>query len=203
MCRWSFRAAIRASACSRSTTSRSISARASSSACSARPAAARARCSTSSAACSRRPRATVTVNGTPVTSPRPNEIAYVFQESTLFPWFTVLENFRLALKFRGIEEANWRDRAMQSLVRGRHGAVRQPLSQAALRRHEAAHQSRARALRRLRGAAARRAVRRARRADPHGAGRGPLDPPCARAARPSCSSPIRSPKRCSSPTASS
>jgi NitT/TauT family transport system ATP-binding protein len=57
----------------------------------------------------------VTVNGTPVSSPRPNEIAYVFQESTLFPWFTVLENFRLALKFRGIEEANWRDRAMQSL----------------------------------------------------------------------------------------
>ena len=57
----------------------------------------------------------VTVNGTPVSSPRPNEIAYVFQESTLFPWFTVLENFRLALKFRGIEEASWRDRAMQSL----------------------------------------------------------------------------------------
>jgi NitT/TauT family transport system ATP-binding protein len=59
---------------------------------------------------------TVTVNGAPVTSPRPDEIAYVFQESTLFPWFTVLENFRLALKFRGIEEANWRDRAMQSLT---------------------------------------------------------------------------------------
>ena len=58
---------------------------------------------------------TVTVNGTPVTSPRPDDIAYVFQESTLFPWFTVLENFRLALKFRGIEEASWRDRAMQSL----------------------------------------------------------------------------------------
>jgi len=47
---------------------------------------------------------TVTVNGTPVSTPRPNEIAYVFQESTLFPWYTVLENFRLALKFRGIEE---------------------------------------------------------------------------------------------------
>ena len=88
-------------------------------------------------------------------------------------------------------------------VRGRHGAVRQPLSEAAFRRHEAAHQSRARALRRLRGAAARRAVRRARRADPHGAGRGPLDPACAHAARPSCSSPIRWPRRCSSPTASS
>ncbi len=59
---------------------------------------------------------TVTVNGEPVSSPRPNDIAYVFQESTLFPWFTVLENFRLALKFRGTEDANWRDRAMQSLT---------------------------------------------------------------------------------------
>jgi len=57
----------------------------------------------------------VAVNGVPVTGPRPNEIAYVFQESTLFPWFTVLENFRLALKFRGVEDAGWRDRAMQSL----------------------------------------------------------------------------------------
>jgi NitT/TauT family transport system ATP-binding protein len=58
---------------------------------------------------------TATVNGKTVTSPRPNEIAFVFQESTLFPWYTVLENFRLALKFRGIEEAGWRERAMQSL----------------------------------------------------------------------------------------
>jgi NitT/TauT family transport system ATP-binding protein len=57
----------------------------------------------------------VTVNGTPVTSPRPNEIAFVFQESTLFPWYTVVENFRLALKFRGIEDGAWRERAMQSL----------------------------------------------------------------------------------------
>jgi NitT/TauT family transport system ATP-binding protein len=57
----------------------------------------------------------VTVNGKPVTGPRPNEIAYVFQESTLMPWYTVLENFRLALKFQGVEDATWRDRAMQSL----------------------------------------------------------------------------------------
>jgi NitT/TauT family transport system ATP-binding protein len=57
----------------------------------------------------------VSVNGMPVSGPRPGEIAYVFQESTLFPWFTVLENFRLALKFRGTEDASWRERAMQSL----------------------------------------------------------------------------------------
>ncbi len=58
---------------------------------------------------------TVAVNGAPVSGPRPDEIAYVFQESTLFPWFTVLENFRLALKFRGTEDTAWHDRAMQSL----------------------------------------------------------------------------------------
>ena len=56
----------------------------------------------------------VTVAGKPVDRPRPNDIAFVFQESTLLPWYTVLENFRLALKFLGIEDS-WRDRAMQSL----------------------------------------------------------------------------------------
>jgi NitT/TauT family transport system ATP-binding protein len=58
---------------------------------------------------------TATVNGHPVTAPRPDDVAFVFQESTLFPWYTVLENFRLALKFRGIEETGWREHAMQSL----------------------------------------------------------------------------------------
>ena len=57
----------------------------------------------------------VTVAGTAVTSPRPNDIAYVFQESTLLPWYTVLENFRLALKFQGITDASWRDKAMHAL----------------------------------------------------------------------------------------
>ena len=55
------------------------------------------------------------VAGMLVNGPRPNDIAYVFQESTLLPWYTVIENFRLALKFQGIEDASWRDRAMQSL----------------------------------------------------------------------------------------
>ncbi|MBI3707714.1 MAG: ABC transporter ATP-binding protein [Proteobacteria bacterium] len=51
-----------------------------------------------------------TVNGA-----RPREIAFVFQESTLFPWYTVLENFRIALKFQGVEGGGWRDRAMAAL----------------------------------------------------------------------------------------
>jgi NitT/TauT family transport system ATP-binding protein len=57
----------------------------------------------------------VSVAGVPVKSPRPHDIAYVFQESTLLPWYTILENFRLALKFQGIDDPSWRERAMQAL----------------------------------------------------------------------------------------
>jgi NitT/TauT family transport system ATP-binding protein len=57
----------------------------------------------------------VTISGIRVDRPRPRDVAYVFQESTLLPWYTVLENFRLALKFQGIADASWRDRAMHSL----------------------------------------------------------------------------------------
>jgi NitT/TauT family transport system ATP-binding protein len=57
----------------------------------------------------------VTVDGAPVNGARPNDIAYVFQESTLLPWYTVLDNFRLALKFQGIDDASWRERAMRAL----------------------------------------------------------------------------------------
>jgi NitT/TauT family transport system ATP-binding protein len=58
---------------------------------------------------------TVTIAGTPVVSPRPRDVTFVFQESTLLPWYTVVENFRLALKFQGITGADWRDRALQAL----------------------------------------------------------------------------------------
>src|SRR5690606_16605487 len=37
----------------------------------------------------------VTVEGEPVTGPRPQKVAYVFQESTLFPWKTVLDNIKV------------------------------------------------------------------------------------------------------------
>ncbi len=57
----------------------------------------------------------VAIAGAPVATPRPHEVAYVFQESTLLPWYTILENFRLALKFQGIDDASWRERAMQAL----------------------------------------------------------------------------------------
>ncbi len=59
---------------------------------------------------------TATVAGRPVDgAPHPDQIAFVFQESTLLPWYTVIENFRIALKFRGINKAEWDDRAMVAL----------------------------------------------------------------------------------------
>jgi NitT/TauT family transport system ATP-binding protein len=57
----------------------------------------------------------ITIGGVLVKSPRPHDVAYVFQESTLLPWYTILENFRLALKFQGQDDAGWHGRAMQAL----------------------------------------------------------------------------------------
>jgi ABC-type nitrate/sulfonate/bicarbonate transport system ATPase subunit len=48
-------------------------------------------------------------------TPRPDKIAFVFQESTLFPWYTVRQNFRIALKFQHVPGAEWDDRTMAAL----------------------------------------------------------------------------------------
>ena len=57
----------------------------------------------------------VMVGGTVVREPLPDRIAFVFQESTLFPWYTVAENFGVALKYRGVPRSEWRDRAVAAL----------------------------------------------------------------------------------------
>ncbi len=44
---------------------------------------------------------TVTVDGETVTAPLPQKVAYVFQESTLFPWKTVKDNIKVGLAFQG------------------------------------------------------------------------------------------------------
>ena len=59
---------------------------------------------------------TVSLQGTPVRGPQPDRIAFVFQESTLFPWYTVAENFRIAFKYRGCACSDWRDRTMKALA---------------------------------------------------------------------------------------
>jgi NitT/TauT family transport system ATP-binding protein len=57
-----------------------------------------------------------TVNGHAVRGvPMPRDVAFVFQESTLFPWYTIIENFRIALKFQSVPKSEWDDRTMAAL----------------------------------------------------------------------------------------
>ena len=58
---------------------------------------------------------TVLINGQPVKGPLPQTVAYVFQESALFPWRTVVENIELGLSFQGAPVRERRDRAMEAL----------------------------------------------------------------------------------------
>jgi NitT/TauT family transport system ATP-binding protein len=58
----------------------------------------------------------ITVDGRPVRGePLPRQVAFVFQESTLFPWYTILENFRIALKSQDIAKSEWDSRAIEAL----------------------------------------------------------------------------------------
>ncbi|HEV8019703.1 MAG TPA: ABC transporter ATP-binding protein [Candidatus Lustribacter sp.] len=56
----------------------------------------------------------VTVGDVAVRGPLPKNVAFVFQESTLLPWYTVLENFRVSLEFQGRTEG-WRDHSLAAL----------------------------------------------------------------------------------------
>src|SRR5258708_7724006 len=47
------------------------------------------------------------VDGARVTAPLPRRIAYIFQESALLPWASVLDNIKIALEFQGVGRA-WR-----------------------------------------------------------------------------------------------
>ncbi len=56
----------------------------------------------------------VRIGETAVRGPLPRDVAFVFQESTLLPWYTVLENFRVSLEFQG-RMSGWRDHALAAL----------------------------------------------------------------------------------------
>src|SRR5205807_3324325 len=58
---------------------------------------------------------TVRVNDKTVRGPLPSDISFVFQESTLFPWYTIRENFHVSLKFQGVPRAEWEDRTDKAL----------------------------------------------------------------------------------------
>ena len=58
---------------------------------------------------------TVAVHDAMVHGPLPDKISFVFQESTLFPWYSVAENFDINFKYRGVARSEWRDRTMEAL----------------------------------------------------------------------------------------
>jgi NitT/TauT family transport system ATP-binding protein len=58
---------------------------------------------------------TIEVGAKPVRGPLPREIAFVFQESALFPWCTVIENVELGMMFQGVAKDEREDRARKSL----------------------------------------------------------------------------------------
>jgi NitT/TauT family transport system ATP-binding protein len=57
----------------------------------------------------------VTVNGKPLRSPDPKLAAFVFQDYTLLPWKSVLDNVALGLRFAGVPKGERRRKAMEML----------------------------------------------------------------------------------------
>jgi NitT/TauT family transport system ATP-binding protein len=57
----------------------------------------------------------VEIGGQTVRGPLPQKIAFVFQENSLFPWSTVIENIRLGMMFQGVPKAAREARAKQAL----------------------------------------------------------------------------------------
>jgi len=59
---------------------------------------------------------TVEVAGRPVRGPMPQDVAFVFQDSALFPWNTVYENIMLGMKFQGVTKSEREGRVRRSLA---------------------------------------------------------------------------------------
>jgi NitT/TauT family transport system ATP-binding protein len=59
---------------------------------------------------------TVEVRGQAVRGPLPRDIAFVFQENSLFPWNTVIENIELGMLFQGVSKPERAARAAEALA---------------------------------------------------------------------------------------
>jgi NitT/TauT family transport system ATP-binding protein len=57
----------------------------------------------------------VVVGGKPVNGPMPRDIAFIFQESALFPWNTIMENILHGMMFQGVPRAERSERARTAL----------------------------------------------------------------------------------------
>ena len=58
----------------------------------------------------------VTIDGETVRGPSPQKVAFVFQENTLFPWRTIIDNVKLGMAFQGVARSERDDRAMGALA---------------------------------------------------------------------------------------
>ena len=57
----------------------------------------------------------ILVRGRPITKPEPTDIGVVFQESSLLPWKTALENVEFPLALRGVDRKERRSSALKML----------------------------------------------------------------------------------------
>ncbi|MBB3042590.1 ATP-binding cassette domain-containing protein [Nocardioides sp. LMS-CY] len=57
----------------------------------------------------------ITVDGEPITGPKPSRAAFVFQDYSLFPWRSVVDNAATGLRFAGVRKAERRAVAMKQL----------------------------------------------------------------------------------------
>ena len=57
----------------------------------------------------------VSLDGQRVTGPTPRKIGFVFQDYTLFPWRTIIDNVEVGLEFRGVGKAERREVARRNL----------------------------------------------------------------------------------------
>jgi NitT/TauT family transport system ATP-binding protein len=58
----------------------------------------------------------VRVDGAVIRGAAPDQIAFVFQENTLFPWNTILDNIKVALEFQGVARNERQGRAEEALA---------------------------------------------------------------------------------------
>ena len=58
----------------------------------------------------------VWVNGRSINGPSPKDIAFVFQENTLLPWYTIEQNMQVALEFQGVPREERVERARDGLA---------------------------------------------------------------------------------------
>jgi NitT/TauT family transport system ATP-binding protein len=57
----------------------------------------------------------VRVKGKVATAPLPQDVAFVFQENTLLPWYTIGQNMRVALEFQGVPREQREERSDTAL----------------------------------------------------------------------------------------